>query len=120
MIFWIKKISRIVAYSAFFLLFFCGIDLNDPFNTQRALIAFLKALGGSALLWVTTFVIFDIVLKGAVEDIPKENIEVLDGGIIQRIHEEKSERKVLDIAEKKPPEKKEEGKKEKKKKQKMK
>jgi len=109
-----------VAAVTFFLLFFCGIDPNDPFNAERAFVALLKAMGGATLLWLTAFVIFDIVLKGAVEDIAREDVEVLDGGIIQRIHQEKSESKVLDIALQKPPEVKESGKKEKKEKQKKK
>ena len=105
MIYWIKKISRIIAFITFFIIFFCGIDSNDPFNIYNASSAFIKAFFGAVLLWLTAFVICDIILKGAVEDVPKEDIEVLDGGIIQRLHETKSEKKVLDIAEKEAAEK---------------
>ena len=101
MIYWIKKISRIVALLAFFIIFFCGINFDDPFNVNTALSAFIKAFCGAILLWITAFVICDIILKGAVEDIPQEDIEVLDGGIIQRIHDTKSEERVIDGAEEK-------------------
>ena len=100
MIYWIKKISRIVAFITFFIIFFCGIDPNDPFNIYNATSAFIKAFFGAVLLWLTAFVICDIILKGAVEDVPKEDVEVLDGGIIQRLHETQSENKVIDGAEK--------------------
>lgn len=100
MIYWIKKISRITAFITFFIIFFCGIDTNDPFNIYNATTAFIKAFFGAVLLWLTAFVICDIILKGAVEDVPKEDVEVLDGGIIQRLHETQSENKVIDGAEK--------------------
>ena len=100
MIYWIKKISRLIALITFFIIFFCGIDINDPFNIYNATSAFIKAFFGAVLLWLTAFVICDIILKGAVEDVPKEEIEVLDGGIIQRLHETQNQGKVLDRAEK--------------------
>ena len=96
MVYWIKRISRIVALLAFFAVFLCGIDLHDPFNAANAGIAFAKAFLGAFLLWMTAFVICDIVLKGAVEDIPAHEIEVLEGGIMQRIHTTKSEKRVVD------------------------
>ncbi len=100
MIYWIKKISRIIAFITFFIIFFCGINLDDPFNINNAVSAFVKAFCGAVLLWITAFVICDIILKGALEDIPREEIEVLDGGIIQRIHKTKTEDKVIDGSEK--------------------
>lgn len=120
MIYWIKKISRIVALLVFFIIFFCGIDIDDPFNGNAALVSFIKAFCGAALFWMTAFVICDIILKGAVEDIPKEEIEVLDGGIIQRIHEKQNEDKVLDSADKSEPGEKKQEKIEEKKKEKQK
>jgi hypothetical protein len=100
MIYWIKKISRIIAFITFFIIFFCGIDPNDPFNIYNATSAFIKAFFGAILLWLTAFVICDIILKGAVEDVPKDEIEVLDGGIIQRLHETQNENKVIGRVEK--------------------
>ena len=101
MIYWIKKISRIVALLTFFIIFFVGINFDDPFNVNNAINAFVKGFFGAFLLWITAFVICDIILKGAVEDIPSEEIEVLDGGIIQRIHETQNEERVIDGADEK-------------------
>jgi hypothetical protein len=78
-----------------------GINFDDPFNVNNAINAFVKGFFGAFLLWITAFVIGDIILKGAVEDIPPEEIEVLDGGIIQRIHETQNEERVIDSAEEK-------------------
>lgn len=99
MIYWIKRIARIIAFLSFFVIFFSGINLEDPFNTTIASIAFLKAFCGGALLWLTGFIISDIILKGAVEDISQDEIEPLEGGLIQRIHVTQKEKRVLDAAE---------------------
>ena len=99
MVYWIKKISRIVALLTFFIIFFVGINFDDPFNVTNAVTAFAKGFVGAFLLWITAFVICDIILKGAVEDIPPKEIEVLDGGIIQRIHETQNEDRVIDGAQ---------------------
>ncbi len=107
MIYWIRRIARIIAFCGFFVIFFCGISLDDPFNTQTATIAFLKAFCGGVLLWFTGFVISDIILKGALEDIQVEELEPLEGGIIQRVQETKTESRVLDGPEKELPPKKE-------------
>jgi hypothetical protein len=112
MIYWIKRIARIIAFLSFFVIFFSGIDPGDPFNTTSALLAFLKAFCGGALFWLTGFIISDIILKGAVEDIPHEAVEPLEGGLIQRIHATQSEPRVIDRAEAERTQKTEEKKKE--------
>ncbi len=99
MIYWIKRIARIVAFCSFFVIFFSGINPEDPFDSTVAVMAFLKAFCGAVLLWVSGFIISDIILKGAIEDIRHDDIEVLEGGIIQRIHTTQREPRVIDKAE---------------------
>ncbi len=102
MIFWIKKFARIIAFSGFVIIFLCGIDIADPFNGFTLAAAFLKGLCGGAILWFTGFIICDILLKGAVEDIPEKKLDKLEGGLIQRIHETKEEPLISEIKEDKP------------------
>ena len=91
MVYTIKKLARIIALCSFFILFLCGIDLIDPFNLNSIIPAFLKALFGSILLWFTGLVFCDILIKGVVEDIPEENEDVTEGGMLQRIYTNKKE-----------------------------
>ncbi len=114
MIYWIRRIARIIAFSGFFVIFFCGISLDDPFNTYMATTAFFKAFCGGVLLWFTGFIICDIILKGALEDIPVDGLESIEGGILQRIQETKNEPRVRDGATPEPPPEKVKKKKEKK------
>ena len=100
MIYWIRRIARLVALGGFLIIFFSGINVENIFDASTALIALLKALCGGILLWFCGFVISDILLKGAVEDIPQDTLEVLDGGLIQRLHESKNQKRVIDNFEK--------------------
>jgi hypothetical protein len=100
MIYWIRKIARLVAAGGFFIIFFCGIDTADPFNSTALTVSFLKAFCGAVIVWFTGFVISDIILKGAVEDLSLDNLEVLDGGLVQRVHQTKKKPQVIDSAEK--------------------
>lgn len=96
MINWIKKITTLIAFSIFFIVFFCGIDLHDPFNEHTLLMALLKGGSGAVIFWFATFIIRDIILKGVVEDIPESELDELEGGLIQRILNAKKEDTIID------------------------
>jgi hypothetical protein len=96
MLYWIKKFAYIIALICFFILFFNGIDFGDPFNIQILLKAFIKAFCGGILLWFVGFIIGDITLKGVLEDVPENDLDEIEGGLIQRIHDSKSETAVMD------------------------
>lgn len=85
MVYWIRRISKLLAFAVFFLIFFNGISYEDPFNSTFLMPAFVKAIIGAALFWVAGFIVSDIILKGIIEDIPKEDLDILEGGIIQRM-----------------------------------
>lgn len=99
MIYWIRRMARLIALGGFFIIFISGINLDNAFDTYTATIALLKALCGGILLWFCGFVISDIVLKGAVEDIPQDSLEVYEGGLAQRIHESQKQKRVNDNQE---------------------
>ena len=85
MIYWIKKISKLMALSVFLLVLFSGINYRDPFNGYYLFPAVIKAFLAGISFWFVGFIIFDIIFKGILEDIPADNIDILDGGIVQRI-----------------------------------
>ena len=89
MVIWIKRIARILSLMTFFFVFIIGIDPAQPFEPILLATAFAKAFIGAMLLWFAGFVLADIVLKGLVSTIPTSEDDSIDGGLIQRIHEEK-------------------------------
>jgi hypothetical protein len=89
MVFWIRRFSRFVWLMCFFSVLFVSIDYTEPFNSTRILLGIVKGIGAGALAWLSAFVIADILFKGAVEDIEPEAIDELDGGVAQRIREQR-------------------------------
>jgi len=89
MVIWIKRIARILSFITFFFVFIIGIDPAQPFDPMMLTVAFVKAFLGAVLFWFGGFVLADIVLKGLVSTIPTTEDDSIDGGLIQRIHEEK-------------------------------
>lgn len=89
MLVWIKRSARIVAMLCFFILFFLGLDPQDVFNPDIAIISFLKAAGLSMLVWIVAFVLADMLFKGILEDIELKSLDALEEGIAQRLREEK-------------------------------
>jgi hypothetical protein len=89
MVFWIKRMARILGIVTFFIVFFIGLDPARPFDPQIAIIAFIKGVLGAILFWFAGFILGDIVFKGLVTDVATTGSDAIEGGLIQRIHEEK-------------------------------
>jgi hypothetical protein len=89
MVFWIKRTARILGIVSFFVVFFIGLDPSRPFDPQIALVAFLKGMLGAVLFWFAGFILGDIVFKGLVTGVQTHESDAIDGGLIQRIHDEK-------------------------------
>jgi len=96
MAYWIKKFARIVGIISFFTIFFATLDMSNPLNIYTMTLAFIKGIAAAVLFWFAGFVIGDIVFKGVVEDVPKEEIDELEGGILQRVRQtrQESDRKI--------------------------
>jgi hypothetical protein len=86
MMYWIKRIARILGMLSFFTVFFLGIDPADPFDATTAGIAFAKGCAGAFLFWFLGFIIADIVIKGLVTDVPTHDNDKIEGGLLQRLH----------------------------------
>ena len=90
MMYWIKRIARLLALLTFFTVFVSGIDPADPFNVQIAVWACAKGCAGALLFWLLGFIIADIVIKGLVTDIRTDENDTMEGGILQRLHDVQS------------------------------
>jgi hypothetical protein len=89
MVFWIKRTARILGIVTFFVVFFIGLDPEQLFDPQILSIALFKGILGAALFWFAGFVLGDIVFKGLVTGIETTQADAIEGGLIQRIHDEK-------------------------------
>jgi hypothetical protein len=89
MAFWIKRAARIIGAVTFFVVFFIGLDPARPFDPQIVAVAFFKGVLGAILFWFAGFILGDIVFKGLVTDVVTGESDAIEGGLLQRIHEEK-------------------------------
>lgn len=88
--YWIKKSAFLLGATVFFIIFLTSLIGLDPFNPQHLIPAILKAVLGGALFWFTGFILGDIVFKGVLTDIDEtDKNNLLEGGLVQRIHMEK-------------------------------
>ena len=90
MVFWIKRTARILSIITFFVVFFIGLDPAQPFDPQILALAALKGFCGAVLFWFAGFVLGDIVFKSIVSGVETTPSDKIEGGFIQRIHDEKS------------------------------
>lgn len=86
MLYWIRRFSKMLALLTFIIIFFLkGINYENLSDLTLIFPAIIKGLIGAVIFWVAGFVISDIVFKGIVEDIPNDDLDILDGGIVQRM-----------------------------------
>lgn len=85
----IKQASRMLGGAAFFIVFFASMTPEDPWNGKLLAVALIKALLAGALLWIAGFLIADIVFKGVLETVVTTEEDVIEGGLLQRVSEER-------------------------------
>jgi len=93
----VHSFSVFLAYAAFILIFLAGYDFMGTFTLETITPLILKALFGAVLFWFSGIIIGDILMRGVVEDIDAEKLNPLEGGLEQRIAEEKRKKKVMII-----------------------
>jgi hypothetical protein len=86
MTYWIKRIAAILAITAFFALLFSGLAGSGTFSLEVLVPILLRSTAGAALCWILGIVVADIVLKGIVSDIVVDTDNLVDGGLLQRVH----------------------------------
>ncbi|MDO5576394.1 MAG: hypothetical protein Q4F84_04890 [Fibrobacter sp.] len=91
MVYWIKKLALILAFFVFFALLFVNLSNLDSFEFENMIMSVIKSFFGAALFWFTGFIIGDIFLKGIVTDIEHDEMNGLEGGMIQRIDMKKQD-----------------------------
>jgi len=91
MIYWIKKLARMLGWSTFFLIFLTNLNPDNLLDHAIVMGAIFKGIAGACLFWFVGYIIGDVVFKGVIEDIKSDNIDLIDGGILQRIGESQKE-----------------------------
>ncbi len=95
-----KKLSKIIGCLSFVIIFIFGVGADGVFNREILIIATVKASIGAAVIWVLFSVILDILFKTTLEDIPYNELDKLEGGIIQHISEFQDSEKVNNMSSK--------------------
>ena len=93
---WIKKVSLICAFLVFIIVLLSGIDFEDILDEANAIAALSKALCSAIGMWLVSMIICDIIFKGITNDISNKDLDISEGGLIQRISEVKTEPLVKD------------------------
>ncbi|MBN1129528.1 MAG: hypothetical protein JXA71_11105 [Chitinispirillaceae bacterium] len=87
MLHWIRTFAAVFGCSVFFILFFICLAGENEFSLQSIALSLVRGFIGASLAWVVGIVIADILLKGVISDIPGDREELLEGGLVQRVHD---------------------------------
>ncbi len=83
-----------LSFGVFLILFVVGYDFMVEPSFDLLFPVLVKALLGAFLFGICLIVIADIIIKGVVSDIATHNLEPLEGGLEQRLHEIKKQKDV--------------------------
>ncbi len=86
MVVWTKRVSMILAASAFFATLFLSLDFSRLFDTSVMVSALVKSVVAASLFWFAGFIVADVIFKGMVEDVPNDPVNMVEGGILQHIY----------------------------------
>jgi len=93
----IKKLSKLIAALSFMIIFIVGVGSEGINNYNILLISSIKGAVGALIIWFLFSVILDILFKSTLEDIPYDEMDKLEGGLIQQISEHQDNDKVKNV-----------------------
>lgn len=91
MIYWIKKIAGILALAVFFTILFADLSVSGSLEFFHLIVSVIKAVIAASLFWFAGFIAGDIILKGLITDIEHDEMNLLEGGMIQRLDMKKQD-----------------------------
>ena len=89
MVFWIKRFATILGLLTFFVVLITNVNYSDPLNVETLLPALIKAFVGATLFWLAGIIVGDILIKNVITDIDTVKDDLIDGGILQRVYDQK-------------------------------
>ena len=90
----LQTAAKYVGTGAFFIALFLGVNWEDLFNVTILISSLVKACAVGAVCWFFVFIVGDIIAKALIEHIEPTEEDVLDDGLLQRIHEERDKKSV--------------------------
>ncbi len=90
-------IARLLGFLAFVIILISGYDFSMSFTLENFAPLLFKSVLGALLFGLLSIIIGDIIIKGVMEDIERKQLEPLEGGIEQRMHEAKAKEPVAVI-----------------------
>ena len=80
---WIRRMALIMGFGAFFLTLVLSLD---SLGFSGLIPAILRSIIAGSCFWFAGFIIGDILIKGMVHDIANDPENLIEGGLLQQIH----------------------------------
>jgi len=84
----IRVLAKILGFLAFFVVFFSNLPSEHFMELPILVKALLMGMSAGMLFWLIGFILGDIIFKGLVASIQTDTVDVVEGGILQRVHDE--------------------------------
>lgn len=93
----LKQFPRIIGALGFVLVFLFGVGADGVFNNTILIVSLIKGVIGGMFVWFIFSIVLDILFKSTLEDIPYNELDQLEGGLIQQISERQNSEKVKNV-----------------------
>lgn len=90
----VRRGAFLTGLGIFVLVVVTSLDFMSEITLEVLRVVVIKALIVAAISWMMIHIVGDIIIKGVFEDLNKEDLNPLEGGLEQRLHEDKKEKRV--------------------------
>lgn len=90
----VHKGASLIGLGIFVLVCITSMDFSTELTLEIFRVVIIKAFIVAVICWLMVYIVGDIIVKGVFEDLNKEDLNPLEGGLEQRLHEDKKEKRV--------------------------
>lgn len=90
----VHKGALLIGMGIFVLVCVTSLDFTTTLSLEHFKVVVIKAFIVSVVCWLMVTIVGDIIIKGVFEDLNKDDLNPLEGGLEQRLHEDKKEKRV--------------------------
>ncbi len=90
----VHKGAFLAGLGIFILVCVTSVDFSTTLSLDIFKGVIIKAFIVSLICWLMVSIIGDIIIKGVFEDLNKDDLNPLEGGLEQRLHEDKKGKRV--------------------------
>ncbi len=90
----VSKLAGMLGMVVFLIVLLASFDFSSPFSIEEIVPYLVRAAISAAIFWIAAMVVGDVVLKGVINDVDLAELNPLEGGLEQRLHERNKVKKV--------------------------